>query len=99
MQSVWTRATQLACSCRCPACLHSKPAVVRRIATAAGNVVSRPFSTGTLLYTAIFAAACVVDGGAKAQRRKQWDDAIAKAKQEVEAIEKSTEQRLGYVLD
>src|SRR5262249_4651680 len=65
----------------------------------AGNVASRPFSTGTLLYSAIFAAACVVDGGAKAQRRKQWDDAIAKTKQEVEAIEKSTEQRLRSVLD
>src|SRR6266480_2073433 len=97
MQSVWTRTTQLACSCRCPACLRGKPATVRRIATFAGNIASRPFSTGTLLYSAIFAAACIVDGDAKAQRRKQWDDAIAKAKQEVETIEKSTQKRVRYV--
>jgi len=72
--------------------------VVRRVTIAAGNIASRPFSTGTLLYSAIFAAACVVDGGAKAQRRKQWDDAIAKAKQEVETIEKSTQQRTKNIL-
>jgi len=99
MQSVWTRATQLACSCRCPACLRSKPAAVRRIATAAGNVATRSFSTGTLLYSAIFAAACVVDGETKAQRRKQWDNAIVKAKQEVEVIENNTQQRVRYVLN
>lgn len=98
MQSVWTRATQLACSCRCPACLRSKPAAVRRITTAAGKVTFRPFSTGTLLYSAIFAAACVVDGDAKSQRRKQWDNAITKAKEDVEVIEKSTQQRVRYVL-
>jgi len=98
MQSVWTRATQFACSCRCPTCLYSKSAVVRRITTTAGSLTSRPFSTGTLLYSAIFAAACLVDGGAKEQRRKQWDDTIAKRKREVEAIEKDTEQKARHIL-
>lgn len=98
MQSLWTRATQLACTCRCPSCLHQKASVARRVSTIAGRLASRPFSTGTFLYSAIFAAACAVDGGAKAQRRKQWDDAISKAKHEIQSIEENTKEIAGGIL-
>lgn len=98
MQSLWTRATQLACTCRCPSCLHQKVSAARKVSTIAGRLTSRPFTTGTFLYSAIFAAACAVDGGAKSQRRKQWDDAISKTKQEISALEQSTNERAKSIL-
>lgn len=98
MQSFWTRATQLTCTCRCPSCLHQKVSAARKVSTIAGKLASRPFSAGTFLYSAIFAAACAVDGGAKSQRRKQWDDAISKTKEEINAIEQSTNERAKSII-
>jgi len=98
MQSLWTRASQLACTCRCPSCLHQKASIVRRISSITGKVTSRPFSTGTLLYSSIFAAACTLDSAAKEQRKKKWDAAITKAKQDIESIEQANTERLNSIL-
>ena len=98
MQSLWTRASQLACTCRCPSCLHQKASIVRRVSSVAGKFTSRPFSTGTLLYSAIFAAACSVDSTSKEQRKKKWDNAISKTKRDIESIEETHEKRISAIL-
>lgn len=81
MQTLWTRVAQA--SCRCPQCLASAPgAVARRATTAAGR---RPqyWTSSTLWYSGIFAAAATLDAKQKIQRREKWDQAIADIQQEL----------------
>lgn len=84
MQTLWTRVAQVRGSCRCPQCLHVAQGVARGAGTARANAI-RPkyWTSSTLWYSGIFAAAATFDAGAKVQRREQWDQAIAEVKQEL----------------
>jgi len=89
MLNLWSQVGRVGCSCRCPSCLTTKHALVRRVSTAIGRIRARPKTSSTFLYSAIFAAATVTDGHLKRQRRAHWDDAITKAQEQLEATRRA----------
>ncbi|KAF2165926.1 hypothetical protein M409DRAFT_23657 [Zasmidium cellare ATCC 36951] len=82
MLALWTRAAQIRGSCRCPQCLSAAQGVARSTATSAAR---RPqfWTSSTIWYSGIFAAAASWDALYKVQRREKWDQAIADIKQEL----------------
>ncbi|KAF2656551.1 hypothetical protein K491DRAFT_596820 [Lophiostoma macrostomum CBS 122681] len=70
MLTLWSRAWRTPRTCRCYQCVTNTSAIARR---------TWPFGTptSTFTYTAIFAAGLALDGRAKLQRNRQWDDAFA----------------------
>ncbi|EME78378.1 uncharacterized protein MYCFIDRAFT_216622 [Pseudocercospora fijiensis CIRAD86] len=84
MQTIWTRVAQVRGSCRCPQCRHAAQRVSRSAGTANANAI-RPqyWTSSTLWYSGIFAAAATFDASVKQRRREQWDQAIADVKQEL----------------
>lgn len=89
MLNLWSQVGRVGCSCRCPSCLTTKHALVRRVSTVIGRIRARPKASYTLLYSAIFAAATVTDGHFKRQRRAHWDDAISKAQEKLETSQRA----------
>lgn len=78
MLTLWSRVAQIRGSCRCPQCLS----VARNTTTSAAR---RPqyWTSSTLWYSGIFAAAASWDAANKVQRREKWDQAIAEIKEEL----------------
>ncbi|KXT02117.1 hypothetical protein AC579_858 [Pseudocercospora musae] len=86
MQNIWTRVARMRRSCRCPQCLHAAQGVARRAGTANANsnaITPKYWTSSTLWYSGIFAAAATFDAGVKQKRREQWDQAIEHVKQEL----------------
>ncbi|GAB7338691.1 hypothetical protein MBLNU457_5416t1 [Dothideomycetes sp. NU457] len=84
MQTVWSRIAQSTATCRCPSCAATAGGIARRAATATGKRPTKFWTSSTLLYSGIFAAAATNDAAAKEKRLKQWDAAIADVKQGLE---------------
>ncbi|KAK4494469.1 hypothetical protein PRZ48_014767 [Zasmidium cellare] len=82
MLALWSRAAQIRGSCRCPQCLSAAHGVARSTITSAAR---RPqfWTSSTIWYSGIFAAAASLDALYKVQRREKWDQAIAEIKQEL----------------
>jgi pentatricopeptide repeat protein len=72
--------------------------VVRRVPRSSQLPCVRQFSTGTLLYTSIFAAATIIDSELKVRRRNQLNQTIEDTKQELERLEKIVEERTERLL-
>ncbi|KAF2208959.1 hypothetical protein CERZMDRAFT_107315 [Cercospora zeae-maydis SCOH1-5] len=83
MLSLLSRTARTRGSCHCPQCLHSVRETAKQAGT--GGSVLRPqyWTSSTLWYSGIFAAAATYDAGAKIQRRQQWKDAIDEVKKEL----------------
>jgi hypothetical protein len=86
---------QLRSKCRCSSCSHASR--VTRTSNASSPLGKRAFQTGTVLYTAIFAAATLVDGQQKKLRRERWDDAIAVKKEEAKTAKDRLRERTRQV--
>jgi hypothetical protein len=99
MLNLWSQVGRVGCSCRCPSCLTTKHALVRRVSTAIGRMRARPKTSSTFLYSAIFAAATVTDGHFKRQRRAHWDDAIQKAQKQLEATQRAVKEHPDQFVD
>ncbi|KAF2761957.1 hypothetical protein EJ05DRAFT_507562 [Pseudovirgaria hyperparasitica] len=84
MQTVWSRAVQTRCTCRCAQCISKPSTASRRAALTTSRKITLPGPSATFLYSTIFATAVVADSKAKQKRRKQWDDAIADVKGQIE---------------
>jgi len=87
MQTLWSRAAQSKCTCRCSSCLSSATALARRTTTATGRRRLKFGDAFTLFYSSIFATAAVADAKVKDDRRKKWDTAIAEAKNELNGFD------------
>lgn len=86
MQTVWTRVAQTRTACRCARC-EIKSRLTRHSATATpGKRPTRYFTSSTLLYSGIFAAAATADAQVKDRRRAQWDRAIEDVKRGLEDV-------------
>ena len=86
---------QLRAKCRCSTC--SQASRVTRVANATSPIGMRAFQTGTVLYTAIFAAATLVDGQQKKLRRERWDEALAVKKEEAKTAKEHLRERTRQV--
>jgi hypothetical protein len=98
MLSPWSRAGQqviATCPGRCQAC---GPGLLGRFNCWGARVHAKRYHSGTFLYSAILAGACIVDSSAKAIRNKEWETALSKAKEDVESIEKIAEERANRLL-
>ncbi|KAG8627838.1 hypothetical protein KVT40_003711 [Elsinoe batatas] len=89
MQTVWNRVAQTRVPCHSSA-RAVKSCVARQTATTAGKRPTKFLTSATLLYSGIFAVAATTDALVKEKRRKQWDEAIANAKQGIEKVEGRT---------
>ncbi|KAF2219139.1 hypothetical protein BDZ85DRAFT_269178 [Elsinoe ampelina] len=90
MQTVWNRVAQTRVPCHGPS-QAVKSCVARQTATTAGKRPTKFLTSSTLLYSGIFAVAATTDALVKEKRRKQWDEAIADAKQGIEKVEGQTQ--------
>ncbi|CAK4030421.1 Hypothetical predicted protein [Lecanosticta acicola] len=91
MQTLWTRVAQA--GCRCPQCLASAPGTLARRSTTSAGRRPQYWTSSTLWYSGIFAAAATLDAKQKVQRREKWDQAIAEIKEELgHQDEQPTEQ-------
>ncbi|GAM88571.1 hypothetical protein ANO11243_066050 [Dothideomycetidae sp. 11243] len=86
MQTVWSRVAQARVACHCASC-NVKTSITRHSGTAAGKRPTRYLTSSTLLYSGIFAVAATTDALLKEKRRRDWDDAIAHAKEGVEQVQ------------
>ena len=93
MQTLWSRAVQSKCTCRCSSCIPYGTALARRSTTAAARRGLRFGDVFTAFYSSIFAIAAVADAKAKDARRQRWDEAIAEAKNDLEALERKQQSR------
>ncbi|KAI9722045.1 MAG: hypothetical protein M1812_002005 [Candelaria pacifica] len=80
MQTLWSRAAQSNCSCRCSSCLSAATAVARRTTTATGRRRLKAGEAFTFFYSSIFATAAVADAKVKENRRNEWDRVISEAR-------------------
>ncbi|KAF1810353.1 hypothetical protein P152DRAFT_95905 [Eremomyces bilateralis CBS 781.70] len=87
MQTLWTRIAHVRSHCICPQCHPSRWSTStssRRVTTSTPRWrLLKPIHSATFFYSAVFASAAVVDGGAKKQRRLELDNAIAEARREL----------------
>ncbi|KAF4549142.1 Hypothetical protein D9617_23g005570 [Elsinoe fawcettii] len=86
MQTVWNRVAQTRATCTAPS-QTVKSCVARQTATATGKRPTKFLTSATLLYSGIFAVAASTDALVKEKRRKQWDEAIASAKQGIDKFD------------
>ena len=94
MQTLWSRAVQTKCTCRCSSCFSYGTALARRSTTAAARRGLRFGDAFTAFYSSIFAIAAVADAKGKDARRQKWDEAIAEAKSDLEALERKRQSRI-----
>lgn len=93
MQTLWSRAAQSRCTCRCSSCLSSATALARRTTTATGRRRLKFGDAFTLFYSSIFATAAVADAKVKDDRRKEWDRAIVEAKKKLKELDQRDSNR------
>ena len=94
MQTVWSRAIRSSCTCRCSTCFSSGTALARRTTTAAARRGLRFGDTFTAFYSSIFAFAAIADAKSKDARRQKWDEVIAEAQEDLEALERMQQSRI-----
>jgi len=88
MQTLWSRAAQPKCTCRCSSCLSfAASALSRRTTTATGRRRLKFGDAFTVFYSSIFATAAIVDAKHKDDRRKELDGAITEVKKELKVLE------------
>ncbi|KXL43931.1 hypothetical protein M433DRAFT_141243 [Acidomyces richmondensis BFW] len=94
MQNIWSRVAQARGTPCCPHCLSTVSGVTRRATASATRRAPKFFTSSTLWYSSIFAAAATYDVEAKKRRREQWDQAIAEVKQELGDLAESSKVRM-----
>lgn len=92
MQTIWSRAAQTRCTCRCPSCVFTKAALARRQVATARRFLLKPLQSATFTYSAIFAGATLIDGKLKLDRRKELENAITEAKERLEEVQHLVEE-------
>ncbi|MCJ1246440.1 hypothetical protein MMC30_003647 [Trapelia coarctata] len=99
MQTVWSRATQLRSTCRCPSCISAPTATVtRRCTTGTLPKRIRFGDVFTVFYSSVLATAAVADAEWKDAKRRDLDVAIEKATEDLKATEREQERRIQRVL-
>ncbi|GIZ41206.1 hypothetical protein CKM354_000452000 [Cercospora kikuchii] len=83
MLSLLSRAARTRGSCHCPQCLPTLQRTAGRAGTNASVLRPQYWTSSTLWYSGIFAAAATCDAGAKIQRRQQWNEAIDEVKKDL----------------
>ena len=94
MQTLWSRAVQTKCTCQYSSCFSYGTALARRSTTATARRGLRFGDAFTAFYSSIFAIAAIADAKGKDARRKKWDEAIAGAKNDLEALERKQQSRV-----
>lgn len=94
MQTLWSRAVQTRCTCRCSSCFSYGKALARRSTTAAARRGLRFGDAFTAFYSSIFAVAAIADAKGKDARRQKWDEAIAEARTDLVALERKQQGRI-----
>lgn len=88
MQTLWSRAAQPKCTCRCSSCLSfAASALSRRTTTATGRRRLKFGDAFTVFYSSIFATAALVDAKHKDERRKELDGAMTEVKKDLKDLE------------
>lgn len=82
MQSLWNRASQ-AHRCGCRACSTAVNALGKRATTAAGRRKATFAEVFTACYSSVFASAAIIDAVRKDERRKDLDQQLDEARQEL----------------
>ena len=93
MQTLWTRAAQSTCICKCAFC-RSTTALSRTTTSSALKRRIRFRDIFTVFYSTVLTSAAVADTYRKDARRKEWERAIQAAKEEVAAIEEQQRRRI-----
>jgi len=93
MQTLWTRAAQSTCICKCAFC-RSTTALSRTTTSSALKRRIRFRDIFTVFYSTVLTSAAVADAYRKDARRKEWEKAIQAAKEEVAAIEEQQRRRI-----
>lgn len=93
MQTLWSRAAQTRCTCKCAFC-HATTALSRTSASSALKRRLRFRDVFTVFYSTVLASAAVADSYVKDARRREWEIAIKEAKDELAALEVQQRNRL-----
>lgn len=94
MQTLWSRAVQTKCTCRCSSCFTYGTALARRSTTAAARRGLRFGDAFTAFYSSIFAVAAIADAKGKDARRQKWDEAIAEVRNDIEVLDRKQQGRV-----
>lgn len=98
MQTLWSRAAQPKCTCRCSSCLSfAASALSRRTTTATGRRRPKFGDAFTVFYSSILATAAIVDAKRKDERRKELDVAITEVKKELKDLDQRERTRAEFV--
>ncbi|KAL8824097.1 MAG: hypothetical protein Q9191_005299 [Dirinaria sp. TL-2023a] len=97
MQSIWARAAQAGCTCKCAFCYSTtalshgstSPALRRRV---------RFRDLFTMFYSTVLASAAVADTSRKDARLREWERLIQEARDELEVIEDKQRGRIELLL-
>ncbi|KAM3536242.1 hypothetical protein MY4038_000400 [Beauveria bassiana] len=89
MQSLWNRASQ-AHRCGCRVCSTSVNALGRRTTTAAGRRKATFAEIFTACYSSVFASAAVIDSLKKDKRRRELDQELEHARQELAELKEKS---------
>ena len=93
MQNVWSRAAPTKCTCKC-AFGHSSTALSRTSTSSTLRRRLRFRDIFTIFYSTVLASAAVADSYQKNARRREWEVAIKKAREELAAIEEQQRIRV-----
>lgn len=99
MQTVWSRAAQAQCVCKCPSCLLTTNAIARRTSIATARRTIRVGDVFTVSVSSLAAGLALAGSVKKDDRRKQWDKVIEGARATVEATEIQQQKRLAALSD
>ena len=93
MQALWSRTAQTRCTCKCAFC-HATTALSRTSTTSALKRRLRFRDVFTVFYSTVLASAAVADSCGKDARRREWEAAIQKTKEELAAMENAQLNRI-----
>lgn len=96
MQTLWTRAAQSTCICKCAFC-RSTTALSRTTTSSALKRRIRFRDIFTVFYSTVLTSAAVADAYRKDARKKNWEGVIQAAKEEVAAIEEQQRRRIALL--
>ena len=99
MQTVWSRAAQVQCLCKCPSCVSTTNAIARRATTITARRTVPVGNVFTVSLSSLAAGLAFADSRKKDKRRKQWDKVIAEARAAVEATDIQQQSRLAALSD
>ncbi|KAL6719485.1 hypothetical protein ACLMJK_003725 [Lecanora helva] len=99
MQTVWSRAAQARCLCKCPTCTATTKALTRRTTSATPKRAIRVGSASTVFASSLAVGAAFLDTVNKDARRLQWDKVIGEARAQVQATEAQQQSRLASLIE